>query len=347
MSTSAASSLKIVDSHVHVWANAEESAAAYPYLVDPPPHLKDAASTSELLRHMDRHGVAGTLIVQPINHKFDHSYVERAIRQHPHRFKGMMLHDPSMTASGATALVRELASKGFVGVRFNPYLWPEVVRGSDDAAAEGNNSINQPVRALMSDIDGSGLAVYKLCGELGLPVGIMCMQGFGLHLVDIKALLEASPETSLIIDHYGFASLDETRNRAFEELLAMAKKYPQVAVKVSAPFRLIKESKGSDQADHIKRFERVREERFAPLLQAVGSERLLYGSDFPYVLDHAKSYGDMVDIVSGWIESESDRRRILGENAERLFGSWGEEVDKKGAAAAASIVGSASGHSEL
>jgi predicted TIM-barrel fold metal-dependent hydrolase len=342
MSTSAAASMKIVDSHVHVWANAEESSAAYPYLVDPPAHLKDAAATSELISHMDRHGVTGTLIVQPINHKFDHSYVERAIRQHPHRFRGMMLHDPSMTASEATARVRELAAKGFVGVRFNPYLWPEIDRGSD---ADESSKNNQPARELMSERDGSGLAVYKLCGELGPPVGIMCMQGFGLHAGDIEALVQASPGTALILDHYGFTSLDAAGNHAFEQLLAMARQYPQVSVKVSAPFRLYKDSTESDQEDQDP-FERVREERFAPLLRAIGSERLMYGSDFPYVLDHTKSYGDMIDIVSRWIGSESDRRRILGGNAERLFGSWGGEADKK-SPAASSIVGGASRRSEL
>lgn len=339
MSTSAAL-IKIVDSHAHVWANTEESSAAYPYLVDPPAHLRDAAATNELISHMDRHGVTGTLIVQPINHKFDHSYVERAIRQHPHRFKGMMLHDPSMPASDATARVRELAAKGFVGVRFNPYLWPENAGGSDS-----DERSNQPARALMSEEDGSGLAVYKLCGELGLPVGIMCMQGFGLHVGDIEALLQASPGTSLILDHYGFTSLDETGNRDFEQLLAMAKQYPQVSVKVSAPFRLYKDSNASDQVDQDP-FERVRKERFAPLLRTIGSERLLYGSDFPYVLDHARSYGDMVESVSSWIESESDRRQILGGNAERLFGSWGGDADHKSPAASSSV-GSASHSSEL
>jgi predicted TIM-barrel fold metal-dependent hydrolase len=123
------------------------------------------------------------------------------------------------------------------------------------------------------------------------------------------------------------------------------KQYPQVSVKVSAPFRLNKDSTESDQDDQDP-FERVRKERFAPLLRAVGSERLLYGSDFPYVLDHTTSYGDMVGIVSRWIESESDRRRILGGNAERLFGSWGGEADNK-SPAASSIVGGASRRSEL
>jgi hypothetical protein len=35
-------------------------------------------------------------------------------------------------------------------------------------------------------------------------VGFMCFKGLNLHLPEIKALLEASPETTVIIDHFGF-----------------------------------------------------------------------------------------------------------------------------------------------
>ncbi|EEC50644.1 predicted protein [Phaeodactylum tricornutum CCAP 1055/1] len=293
----AAMSTKTIDSHLHVWANGDEASQAFPYVQEPPDNLKDLASTDELLKQMDAHGIDGALIVQPINHKFDHSYIMAAVQNHPKRFKGMLLHDPSLSAEKAVETLEDLALKGCVGVRFNPYLWPKLSAQSWEPMSKG-----------------SGLAVYKRCAELNMPVGIMCFQGLELHYDDILALLDSSPDTILILDHFGFTSLEKPLT--FNKLLGLAK-FPQVYVKISALFRL------SDTSP----YERVREERFLPLLHAFGSDRLMYGSDFPFVLEHPEQYG-MVTRVSSWIDNEKDRINILGGTAENVFGPWGIDSPK-------------------
>merc|ERR1711933_639917 len=115
----------------------------------------------------------------------------------------------------------DLVLKGFVGVRFNPYLWP-------------NNE-------LMSSEGKSGLAVYKRCGELKIPVGIMCFKGLDLHYNDIIQLIEKSPDTILVLDHFAFTKIGSGDNKkkadeGFDLLLSLAK-YPSVHVKISALFR--------------------------------------------------------------------------------------------------------------
>ena len=72
---------------------------------------------------MEKSGVDGASIVQPINHKYDHSYVADIIEKHPTKLKGMLLHDPSLTATEAVTHFEYLSLQGFCGVRFNPYLW--------------------------------------------------------------------------------------------------------------------------------------------------------------------------------------------------------------------------------
>lgn len=297
----------IIDSHLHVWANRMESETAFPYAQAPPDELADRASTDELLGRMDEHGVTGALIVQPINHRFDHSYVMRAMKTHPDRFKGMMLHDPSMNSEDAVSRLEDLALQGFVGVRFNPYLWPELNDGGEF-----------PKYSPMSE--GAGLDVYRRCGELGLPVGVMCFQGLSLHFDDIVRLLEQSPKTTLILDHFGFTSIAKSdegtkpdADRAFQQLLSLSK-YPQVIVKISALFRL----------GDAPPFARVREERFVPLLRAYGAGRLMYGSDFPFVLQQPPdaNYEGAIRIVESWIEDSSDRGQIMGGTAQRVFGPW-------------------------
>ena len=299
----AMASSKVIDSHLHVWANEKEASSSFPYADghDPPESLRNAACTSALLQKMDECGVDGALIVQPINHKFDHSYVTNAIQTHPSRFKGMLLHDPSLNEADAISCLEDLALKGYVGVRFNPYLWPKTNDGWEPMS------------------EGAGLAVYKRCGELHMPVGVMCFQGLQLHYDDIVALLEASPKTTMILDHFGFTSVSPEGDKAFQQLLKLAE-YEQLIVKISALFRL------NDPSP----YDRVRKKRFEPLLKAFGQDRLMFGTDFPFVLEDPESYGGMIQLVRGWLDSnDSVSDALFHGTAERAFGAWGTVAPNK------------------
>jgi predicted TIM-barrel fold metal-dependent hydrolase len=94
---------KVIDANLHVWASAKEAETEFPYAEghDPPDSLQNASSTTFLLDKMRVNGIDGALIVQPINHKFDHAYIESAIKAHPDRFKGMLLPDPSLSPDDA------------------------------------------------------------------------------------------------------------------------------------------------------------------------------------------------------------------------------------------------------
>eukprot|EP01083_Nonionella_stella_P246192 855048_1 len=244
---------------------------------------------------MNDAGVDGALIVQPINHKFDHSYVANAMKKYPDKFKGMLLHDPSLSPESAVERLEELVLSGFVGVRFNPYLWPNDKKS-------------------MSEDSGCGLAVYKRCGELKVPVGVMTFKGLGLHMDDISSLIDKSPETILILDHLGFCALNDDGDAAFRQLLSLAK-YSNVHVKVSALFRNV------GDRDSFP-YNKVKSERFDPLMEAFGAERLMVGSDFPFVLETEQAYKGAINTVKSWIPEGIDRDAVMGGTAERLFGSW-------------------------
>eukprot|EP00586_Coscinodiscus_wailesii_P004546 CAMPEP_0172485794 /NCGR_PEP_ID=MMETSP1066-20121228/13985_1 /TAXON_ID=671091 /ORGANISM="Coscinodiscus wailesii, Strain CCMP2513" /LENGTH=341 /DNA_ID=CAMNT_0013251265 /DNA_START=115 /DNA_END=1140 /DNA_ORIENTATION=- len=304
MSSSSSISHRLtIDSHLHVWADEKES-SSYPYAEGqvPPPALQNRGSTASLLEEMKSAKVDGALIVQPINHKFDHGYVEDAVAAHPTLFKGMMLHDPSLGAEIAVSRLEDLVLKGFVGVRFNPYLWEE----GETMSKEG----------------GAGMAVYRRCGELSVPVGVMCFKGLEGHYEDIVRLVTSCPSTSLILDHFGFTRMNDEGDKAFEQLLSLSQ-YPSVHVKISAVFRI---------ADGKASFEEVRVKRFLPLLKAFGAERLMFGTDFPFVLEQEGGYKGAVDVVTSWLENDDDKRAIMGGTAQRLFGSWGHDIGGKSAA---------------
>lgn len=289
---------KVIDSHLHVWANSKEASSGFPYAEGqtPPEAIRDQACTASLLDRMSESGVDGALIVQPINHKFDHSYVTHAIQTHPTRFKGMLLHDPSLNEADAISCLEDLALQGYVGVRFNPYLWPKTESGGWEKMSQG-----------------AGMAVYKRCGELHMPVGVMCFQGLQLHYDDIVALLEGSPKTTMLLDHCAFTSFTPEGEKAFQQLLKLAD-YEQVIVKISALFRL------NDPSPYNK----VKTERFEPLLKAFGPERLMFGTDFPFVLEEPESYGGMVELVKKWTElDDTVSNALFHGTAERAFGPWG------------------------
>ena len=234
--------------------------------------------------------VDGALIVQPINHQYDHRYVRDAIRNHPDKFKGMMLFDPALDGDDALVRFEELVLEGFVGVRFNPYLF------------EGKMSENE-----------GAVKVFQRCAELKIPVGIMCFKGIELHYDDIQSLCQLSPETIVVLDHFGFASVENQKQ--FEQVLTLKER--NVVVKISALFRL-----GEDFP-----YERVKKERFEPLLKAYGADRLMFGTDFPFVTQEEIGYKGAVDVVSSWLSarSEEEKNLVMGGTAERLFGFWGKQ----------------------
>lgn len=121
----------------------------------------------------------------------------------------------------------------------------------------------------------------------------------------------------MILDHMGFAALDyedEKGEKLFGMLLSLAR-YPQVYVKISALFRIT----GNDSFP----FERVKEERFLPLVDKFTVDRLMFGSDFPFILNEENSYKETLEVIKSWVVDDKDRSALLSGTAEKLFGPWG------------------------
>ncbi|KAH0449368.1 hypothetical protein IEQ34_020060 [Dendrobium chrysotoxum] len=181
------SQFKAVDSHVHVWASREEASERYPYF---PGHEPSLPGDSEiLLKCMGEANVDGALIVQPINHMFDHDLVTRTLKKHPSKFIGCCLANPAEDGSGILQFEHLVLKEGYRGVRFNPNIWPS-----------GQKITNE-----------IGKAFFSRAGELGVPVGLMCAKvlnydpaGISFHLSEIEELCSKFPSTSVILDHMGF-----------------------------------------------------------------------------------------------------------------------------------------------
>ena len=287
----------MIDSHVHLWGTGD---APFPYAAGaplPPAGMEASSDTTALQRQLDRAGVAGALVVQPIHYLFDHTYVAKAVALNS-QLKGMALLDPL----AGPQYLEALKQQGFVGVRFNPALWPK----QQDGAVE-----------IMSGERGARL--FAQCGELGLPVGFMCFKGLARHAADIRVLLEGHPKTRVVVDHWGFFLQDGVSDdESWAALLALAA-FPQVHVKISASFRNV--APGEDQAVALK-------SRFLQLVDTFSPSRLLWDSDWPYVSAAPATptaYSEAAVLVAEWgwgRLGEEDARRVLRGTAEDLFGPW-------------------------
>jgi len=281
------------DSHIHVWGDGTEP---HPYDNEPPDALRNICDAEKFVANAKNAQVSGALIVQPINYRFDHSYVASVIARYPKFFTGMALANPSVDPVEAEGYLRGLKKDGFVALRFNPYLW----KGS------------------MADENGK--AIYAKAGEMGMAVGVMCFKGLPQHMPDIKNLLEHSPDTKLIIDHWGFFRQPATggtdpstsvSDEAWKELLSLSK-YPQVYVKMSALFRVSGEE---EPYNDLK-------PRLDDLLKHFGSNRLMWGSDYPFAIVNG-GYCASVQTLRSWQDSvglsDKDFDQIAGKTAAELF----------------------------
>ncbi|XP_048318778.1 uncharacterized protein LOC107417639 isoform X2 [Ziziphus jujuba] len=259
--------IKTIDSHLHVWASPEEC--------------------------MEEADVDGALIVQPINHKFDHSLVTSVLKKYPTKFVGCCLANPAEDGSGIKHLEQLVLKDGYRAVRFNPYLWPS-----------GQKMTNE-----------IGKTLFAKAGELGVPVGFMCMKGLSLHISEIVELCTEFPSTVVLLDHLAFCKPPENdeESKAFTELLELSR-FPQVYVKLSALFRVSRKSFPYEDLSQ-------------PLSQVVsrfGANRVMWGSDFPFVVPECgyKGAKEAVSHICNQVPlSAIELEWIMGRTIMQLFQS--------------------------
>ncbi|KAL8156916.1 uncharacterized protein LOC141671520 [Apium graveolens] len=292
-SDSTTSNSKIIDSHLHIWASSQQAAHKYPYFPGNEPTVR--GDLDFLLNSMGEAGVDGAMIVQPINHKFDHSFVSSALREYPSKFIGCCLANPEEDGSGVQQLEHLITKEGYCAVRFNPYLWPS-----------GQKMTNQ-----------IGKMMFSRAGELGTPVGIMCMKGLDLHLSEIRELCTEFPSTVVLLDHLAFCKppLNDGESLTFSELLKLSE-FPQVYIKFSALFRVSRSSYPYEDLSQV----------LSKVVSSFGANRVMWGSDFPFVVDECgyKESKEAVSLIASKVSlSPAELEWIMGRTALELFqGHW-------------------------
>ena len=296
-----------IDSHLHVWALDDERCPMPPGRVPNVP-----GDVDRLLSSMDEAEVDGALIVQPIFHGFDHGYIDEAIKAHPDRFKGMALINPQRI-DAVDQLDSLVSDQGYRGVRFNPAMWVYgVIEHLNLSPAERTEHFKTCAECQVQHLnDDAGKAIYEKAGDLGVPVGFMVSPSY---FDQIEDLLTELPGTPAIIDHFGgckVAGGAPGSNPDFDALLALAR-HPQLRIKVSGFVG------PSDQVmPHEDTWPMVN-----ALIGSFGADRLMWGTDFPWIQSHG-GYVEGTRIIDQIPDiSHGDREMILGGTATSLFGDW-------------------------
>jgi predicted TIM-barrel fold metal-dependent hydrolase len=276
---------------MHVWADdTSRFPFAYPY--QPNFKVPRLAGTVELLLdEMDRFGVTHCVLVQVIYHGWDNRYVAHCVKAHPARFRGQGLIDPT-DPGAADKLETWMRGHGLSGMRLSPIYY----RGKDGWL---NAEASYPL--------------WKKAEELGAIFNFFIGTE---QLPKLEDMVRRFPRVRVVIDHLARIDLKAADPLPeFKKLLALAR-YPNVWAKVSELSVL----SPSGKFPYADTFPWVRR-----LYDALGPDRLLWGTGFPGATRTEAGRPTLqqeLDLIRKEIAflSADDRRKLLGDNAARLWG---------------------------
>ena len=239
-----------------------------------------------LTDQMNRNGVAQAVLVQILG-QFDNSYQQACAREHPERFASVVAVDP--TSPHACETLAALAERGAAGVRLRP-----------DARSPGADP----------------LAIWRTAAARGLAISCVG-NAERFSSPEFFALLEALPELVVVLEHFGGTSrpgetLPDARGRVFD-----VARYPNVYLKLPGFGELatrpaLLPSRAPTLAPDLAELDAA--------LTRFGPERLMWGSDFPFVCAR-EGYGNalrwMRDAIAARVGDA--HTLVFGETARRVF----------------------------
>lgn len=269
----------VVDSHAHIFT--------------PDMPLADSAwmrpsygfTAEDYLQVLDAHGVhfgviAGISIFGQYN-----DYMLACLRRH-RRLRGTVNVDPSIDRY----TLERMKADGVVGIRL------QLSRRSElpDLASE-------PWRLLFRRVADLDWHVHLALEGRLMPQVLPALEAGGARIV---------------LDHFAHPDVAQgLEGEGFQSVLRSIAK-GRTWVKLSAGFRLTWESQGTGRPDPVAM--ELAQTTAQRLLAEAGTERLLWGSDCPFVGHESVQYADTLRWFEEWVPSAAQRRRI-SDTALRLY----------------------------
>ena len=271
----------IIDSHLHVWSDDE---SRYPFSEVSRPEPGQLGSVELLNEHMAEAGVDRAVIVQPIHYLYDNRYVADCLKRFPGRFAAVALVDPK-SPEAPDQLERLVREQGFGGMRLH------LSRQDDPSALAAPDQ--DPLWRRVEELD----VCFIVLGRAG-------------DLPALEPIIERFPGVKVVLDHLGGPPLEESPDRALLGNVLKMAHYPNVYVKVSGMNVLSKKP-----YPHQDTFDIVRK-----VYDAFGPERLMWGTDFPHVLN-AGGYVRALELVRDELDflTDQDKGWLFSKTVQRLW----------------------------
>ena len=261
------------DCHAHAFGPRDR----YPLILSPG-YVPAAVTLDDYLKMLHTLGVSRGVLVQPSPYGTDHAALLDALRSRRFPLRGVALYNEALTD-------RQLETLHYYGVQ----------------------------GARLHILPDNATAVIA-----ALPRTAERVRAFGWHLQfyvnaaqhpDLDRRLLALPVPA-VIDHFGLVpAAGGTDSAGFQMLLRLARS-GRCWFKLSAPYRISKESPGF--ADVVP---------LARALVAAAPDRCLWGTDWPHPnASFIPNDGDLVDLLADWIPDEALRNRVLVDNPAQLYG---------------------------
>ncbi len=256
-------------------------------LVNPPNYAPPEAPVERHLAMLDAVGNSHGVLVQPAAYGLDTSLMEAAIAASSGRLRGIALGGSELTAER----IKSMDAAGIRGLRFVDMLDPQG-------------------KPYIGAISATTLPMFaKRLADVGWHPELWAK--IETHVAVIPKLIPFG--MPIVLDH--MAGIDVARGTAdpaFQQLLRFVGD-GHVWVKTSL----------CRQSRNYPRYEDLRP--FHDALLAANPERLLWGSDWPYLAmgEASPDVGVMIDLVHEWVPDALARRRIFVDNPARVYGFTG------------------------
>ncbi|PSQ11106.1 amidohydrolase [Halobacteriales archaeon QS_7_68_65] len=288
---------KVVDAHTHAWG---PDTAAYPWRSPVlPPGWDGPYTHSALIADMDEAGVDEAVIVTtPLYGRGPHAnaYTEAAIEAHPDRLYGVGLMEffPDDPETAVESLRRVAATDRMLGVRMHASLAYEAI--PTDLDRHGDWFLDDRLEP-----------VFDAAAEEGTTMFVFPK---AQQLADVATLVETHSGVAFVVDHMAWPDGTTTPDEPPWTDFAVLAECDNVAVKVSSLPR-----SSSERWPYRNLWGYVRK-----LLEWFGPERLMVGSDYPWMDDWAT-----YEACLSWVEeaeflSDRDRRYLRGDAFAAIHG---------------------------
>jgi predicted TIM-barrel fold metal-dependent hydrolase len=248
--------------------------------------LKPGSFTAEeLLELAGRHGVGRVVLIQhrPY-HGYDNSYITDSIAKFPSRFSGVACMEANHPHPDTE--MDRLHQLGIRGFRIRP--------------GEGGTDLWK---------DSAGMcAMWAHAAKQGTSI---CPLIDPADLGQVHDMCTKFPDTRVVIDHFARVGIRGTIEADELKALTVLSKHKHIFVKISAYYAL-----GAKQPPHTELLPMIHQ-----MLDAYGSQRLMWGSDSPYQTVDPNTYADSLKLLTVYARNLTPEQRgqLLSGTAEKVF----------------------------